>query len=655
MTKQQAKEILRQQLIKKDPTMATVFAMNDIKNSMDNHKEVLEALKKDKTLSKTKIEVNGAISELQGPQGDPGYTPIKGKDYFDGHTPTDAELIALIKPLIPAPIPGKTPTSNELLSLIKPLIPEVKNGETPSDERLIGLIKELIPEIPEIKQDTPEEIATKLNTLEGAIDASVIKGGLTSDAVIKELKKKQYLEPKDIKGMPIDMRWHGGGLTKVTTDGTTITGDGTASSPLVATAVSENYKTAITAADTTPDYLISKLVAGIGITLTKQNTGGNENILIDSQPGFTNPMTTVGDMIYEAPAFVSVASGTVYSNYQGGGQYDFDFNDNIIPNPIPLISQSTPEYYVKFTSGTYNGQIFRIVICGSPPLSSSWSGKRWIGVNENVIPTAGDTFQVGQYTGVTPARLPIGADGKVLTVVSGIPSWETSAGSPQTPWTSDIETAGFKLLDNAITPLQSIDPSSRTLYANDGTNALIDWTGTYDTKPVSFNLDAETSSVYRPIFSKGISDSSSYLSIDPTSRVLYASNVMTNVMTPALNYSNGATAIHSKSFVLTNPTSATDGPVWRTPEKITITAVHVLCVDGTSITGQIDIMDVNGGTPVPVGDDIVGTVGTNVDDDGSLTAPWATAGKYIGWHTTSVDGAVTKVVVTYEFIEGVPA
>ncbi len=34
------------------------------------------------------------------------------------------------------------------------------------------------------------------------------------DEVIKELKKKQYLEPKDIKGMPInmnDMRWHGSG------------------------------------------------------------------------------------------------------------------------------------------------------------------------------------------------------------------------------------------------------------------------------------------------------------------------------------------------------------------------------------------------------------------------------------------------------------
>ena len=52
--------------------------------------------------------------------------------------------------------------------------------------------------------------------------------------IIKELKKKQYLEPKDIKGMPInmsDMRWHGGGLSTVSHD-STMTGNGTPSSPL---------------------------------------------------------------------------------------------------------------------------------------------------------------------------------------------------------------------------------------------------------------------------------------------------------------------------------------------------------------------------------------------------------------------------------------
>lgn len=63
----------------------------------------------------------------------------------DGHTPTDKELLALIKPLIPQVRDGKNPTKEELLALIRPLIPIVKNGETPSDERLLKLITPLIP------------------------------------------------------------------------------------------------------------------------------------------------------------------------------------------------------------------------------------------------------------------------------------------------------------------------------------------------------------------------------------------------------------------------------------------------------------------------------------------------------------------------------
>lgn len=44
-----------------------------------------------------------------------------------------------------------------------------------------------------------------------------------------------------------------------------------------------NGLVSITSNDSTPDYLLNKLVAGIGITLTEQNDGGDESILIDSQ------------------------------------------------------------------------------------------------------------------------------------------------------------------------------------------------------------------------------------------------------------------------------------------------------------------------------------------------------------------------------------
>lgn len=44
----------------------------------------------------------------------------------------------------------------------------------------------------------------------------------------------------------------------------------------------DNYTVMVTGADTTPGYLSSKLVQGSGVTLTVQNPGANENILIDA-------------------------------------------------------------------------------------------------------------------------------------------------------------------------------------------------------------------------------------------------------------------------------------------------------------------------------------------------------------------------------------
>lgn len=43
----------------------------------------------------------------------------------------------------------------------------------------------------------------------------------------------------------------------------------------------DDHKVAISSADTAANYLENKLVAGTNVTLTKQNTGGNENIKID--------------------------------------------------------------------------------------------------------------------------------------------------------------------------------------------------------------------------------------------------------------------------------------------------------------------------------------------------------------------------------------
>jgi hypothetical protein len=109
------------------------------------------------------------------------------------------------------------------------------------------------------------------------------------------------------------------------------------------------------------------------------------------------------------------------------------------------------------------------------------------------------------------------------------------------------------------------------------------------------------------------------------------------------------TVVYSRSFVITSPTSAADLPLWRVPNAITITAVHVLCIGGTSITGQLWEYDANGLNGSTVDADIVGTAGTNVNDDGTLSNAGIAAGNYLGWKMTSVVGAVTQAIISFDF------
>ncbi len=122
-----------------------------------------------------------------------------------GPEPSVARLIALIRPLIPRVENGKTPTEKELRALIRPLIPEPIPGQNPSKDELRAMMLSL----DDNEEETPAELAKRINSLEQKIDPSVIMGYTEMmkkifDAISKsKLGGKAYL--------------HGGGGT--TSDG----------------------------------------------------------------------------------------------------------------------------------------------------------------------------------------------------------------------------------------------------------------------------------------------------------------------------------------------------------------------------------------------------------------------------------------------------
>jgi len=182
------KEILAK---RRNPDLAVLTKVEDIRNDAIKliDKAVTERFSALEDQIKTLIDNKETKSDqdlieqttlklLKNVKGDKGDS-IKGDD---GHTPTDKELLNLIKPLIPVVKDGKTPTSEEILALIKPLIPQVKDGATPTREELLSLIMPLIPEPiqgeqgKDGKEIEPEEISKKLNTLEEKVEMKVIKG-----------------------------------------------------------------------------------------------------------------------------------------------------------------------------------------------------------------------------------------------------------------------------------------------------------------------------------------------------------------------------------------------------------------------------------------------------------------------------------------------
>lgn len=172
------------------------------------------------------FEILTALKSMIPENGDDGYTPVKGVDYVDGqdYVLTDQD---------------KKDIASEI--------------NVPIVEKIIEKTTEIVHETPVVKeitknienQETPEETRDKLRSLRGDSRLGVgdlkdyipvVLNNIVSDVILELKKGKNRLEARDILNLPqkfnmSDQRWHGGGLSTVIHD-STLTGDGTTSSPL---------------------------------------------------------------------------------------------------------------------------------------------------------------------------------------------------------------------------------------------------------------------------------------------------------------------------------------------------------------------------------------------------------------------------------------
>lgn len=152
---------------------------------------------------------------------------IKG---INGKTPTKDELLELITPLIPEPVPGEKgekgdkgdiPTTSELLELITPLIPESIQGDKGEDYNLtdtdkqeiadmitVPVIEKIIEKTEVIKEVSKElsadELLNKIESLEETLSYDKLKGKPDIDDIYKNITKIHKQASKTVSVGDID-------------------------------------------------------------------------------------------------------------------------------------------------------------------------------------------------------------------------------------------------------------------------------------------------------------------------------------------------------------------------------------------------------------------------------------------------------------------
>lgn len=212
-----SKKIIKQ-LFADDPEISSILSSMD-KTEMEGLVDSVKETAKNSS-KKLKIDIGGAeMVSLQGKKGDKGEKGDMGQQGERGFKGDKGDQGQRGVSDIPGPrgIPGKDGIDGT---------PGKKGDQgdrgDPGTNGLDG------------SPDSPLTIANKLNSLSDIIEPTVIRGYQTTEDIAKEFKRggKYQIALNDVKGAPLDMRWHGGGLNKVSHDDT-LTGDGTPTSPLV--------------------------------------------------------------------------------------------------------------------------------------------------------------------------------------------------------------------------------------------------------------------------------------------------------------------------------------------------------------------------------------------------------------------------------------
>jgi hypothetical protein len=229
----------------------TTKSAKEVSTKTDEESKILSKIVENTNKKEVqKVEIESKNNDLAGKffsllKGQKGDTPVKGKDYFTKEeineikegirsnlkkevSPTKGKdyftqkevdnIVNEVFSKIKVPKDGKTPirgvdyfTDADIRNFIYDIIirlPKVKDDKDVDENAIFERLVKKIPKIKELKPDTAEDIADKLNTLSKKLDWKVLK---------------------NIPDMP---KGGGSGLNKVFVDETTILGSGLADNPL---------------------------------------------------------------------------------------------------------------------------------------------------------------------------------------------------------------------------------------------------------------------------------------------------------------------------------------------------------------------------------------------------------------------------------------